>query len=170
MTTTAVKHNGSKLNIPATAKQVALIKKLATEKDWTATPLAEAMQEVLSGTEIKIDTASLLINQLFALPGAAVKKMIAEALVDGFYVKDNVIYKVQTSGANRKYAKALSSKGGFYYAAGAVMKLTAADKLTIEVAQQYGKTYGICCCCGATLTDAKSVEAGIGPICAKNNF
>jgi len=28
------------------------------------------------------------------------------------------------------------------------------------------KEFGICCCCGATLTDPNSIEAGIGPICA----
>jgi uncharacterized protein DUF6011 len=31
-----------------------------------------------------------------------------------------------------------------------------------------GQNFGICCCCGATLTDPVSIEAGIGPICASN--
>ena len=35
-----------------------------------------------------------------------------------------------------------------------------------EAAVAYGRKTGICCCCGRTLTDARSVEAGIGPICA----
>ena len=31
-----------------------------------------------------------------------------------------------------------------------------------------GKDTGVCCCCGAELTDPVSIAAGIGPICAGN--
>lgn len=31
-----------------------------------------------------------------------------------------------------------------------------------------GQNFGICCCCGARLTDPVSIENGIGPICAEN--
>lgn len=31
----------------------------------------------------------------------------------------------------------------------------------------YGKKYGNCACCGKELSDPKSVELGIGPVCAK---
>lgn len=34
----------------------------------------------------------------------------------------------------------------------------------------YGKKYGQCAVCGRTLTDAKSVELGIGPICKEAFF
>jgi len=34
--------------------------------------------------------------------------------------------------------------------------------------RMYGRKTGECCCCGRQLTDPKSVEAGIGPICALN--
>lgn len=37
-----------------------------------------------------------------------------------------------------------------------------------EQARMYGKRTGVCCCCGRELTDPRSVEAGIGPICADN--
>ena len=33
-------------------------------------------------------------------------------------------------------------------------------------ARATGKLTGQCCCCGRTLTDPESIEAGIGPICA----
>jgi hypothetical protein len=39
-------------------------------------------------------------------------------------------------------------------------------KMTLEEAVQFGKLYGICCRCAATLTDENSIAAGIGPICA----
>jgi hypothetical protein len=35
----------------------------------------------------------------------------------------------------------------------------------LSAAVRYGKTTGNCSCCGRTLTDPVSVEAGIGPIC-----
>lgn len=37
-----------------------------------------------------------------------------------------------------------------------------------EAAMKYGKATGSCSCCGRTLTDPKSIAAGIGPICASN--
>ena len=37
-----------------------------------------------------------------------------------------------------------------------------------EAAVEYGKMSGQCACCGRTLTDPASVDAGIGPICAAN--
>lgn len=39
-----------------------------------------------------------------------------------------------------------------------------------EVAVKYGHQMGICCCCGAELTDPVSVANGIGPICAEKWF
>lgn len=35
-----------------------------------------------------------------------------------------------------------------------------------EAAVRYGRETGSCSCCGRTLTDPNSIEAGIGPICA----
>lgn len=37
-----------------------------------------------------------------------------------------------------------------------------------EAARKHGRETGQCCCCGRELTDPKSIEAGIGPICASN--
>jgi hypothetical protein len=36
----------------------------------------------------------------------------------------------------------------------------------LNAAIRYGKVSGSCSCCGRELTDPKSIEAGIGPICA----
>lgn len=36
-----------------------------------------------------------------------------------------------------------------------------------QEARLYGKATGVCCCCGAELTNPASIEAGIGPICAE---
>jgi hypothetical protein len=96
------------------------------------------------------------------------------AITDGMYRKDGVIYKVQKAvhGSGNLYAKKLvisevqGDKAGFEYAPGIVRKLTLADKMTLEEAKEFGQLYGICCQCGATLTDETSIAAGIGPICA----
>lgn len=41
-------------------------------------------------------------------------------------------------------------------------------KSPARVASAYGKLTGNCCFCSIPLTDPKSVEAGYGPVCAKN--
>jgi hypothetical protein len=40
----------------------------------------------------------------------------------------------------------------------------ASDPLTAAI--RYGKVSGSCSCCGRELTDPRSIEAGIGPVCA----
>lgn len=40
------------------------------------------------------------------------------------------------------------------------------ERLTLEQAQEFGRLYGVCGICGATLTDETSIAAGIGPVCA----
>lgn len=55
------------------------------------------------------------------------------------------------------------------YEAGLINKIGSEswDRMTLEQAQEFGALYGVCMVCGRTLTDPKSIEAGIGPICAK---
>lgn len=55
----------------------------------------------------------------------------------------------------------------FVYERGGIYKLSATDRMTVEQAQELGALVGMCCVCGADLTDEKSVRAGIGPVCAK---
>jgi hypothetical protein len=47
----------------------------------------------------------------------------------------------------------------------AIIMGAANDPLTAAI--RYGKVSGECSCCGRELTDPKSIEAGIGPICAR---
>ena len=56
---------------------------------------------------------------------------------------------------------------GFEYDKGAIYKLTAGDRMTLEQAKLFGVETGLCCVCGILLTDPKSVANGIGPVCAK---
>lgn len=90
---------------------------------------------------------------------------------DGMYrTQDGTIYKVQIAknGSGRLYAKKLTEGPdgwSFVIAKGAVYRLRATDKMTREQAQEFGRLYGVCCRCGADLTDEKSIAEGIGPIC-----
>lgn len=93
----------------------------------------------------------------------------------GMYrLPDGGLAKVQVSKSSGKpYAKRLvmyttydGSKGSFDYEAGLIRSLTPADRLSLVDAVAFGHQYGVCCVCGALLSDPKSVAAGIGPICA----
>lgn len=92
----------------------------------------------------------------------------------GLYKLGETIYRVVESQQNRLYAKCLNVRqnylgvptGCWEYAPGMIRQLRAADKLSKEDAARFGQETGVCCRCGATLTNDESKAAGIGPICA----
>lgn len=141
--------------VPATIKQVSFIKRLADERK-------------VSGIEfsaLTVATASDLIAKLLAQPVAGARTPVVE---QGMYQVAGVIYRVQASReTGNLYAKRLNTAGGFDYEQGAIRKLSADDKMTLEQAKAFGVETGLCCVCGAFLTDSKSVAQGIGPVCAK---
>jgi hypothetical protein len=129
--------------------------------------------------------ASTMIEMLFDAPrkaapvaeGAEARTPVAE---EGIYERADVVYKVQKSAAGRFYAKVLVAngarrltemgeivKGSFEYEAGAVNEIGAEDKVSLERAKELGHLTSICIVSGTPLEDAKSVAAGIGPVCAK---
>jgi len=55
----------------------------------------------------------------------------------------------------------------FSYARGGIYRLSAGDRLTLAEAQALGHEFGICCVCGAELSDPVSVARGIGPVCVR---
>ena len=69
---------------------------------------------------------------------------------------------------DRLYAKKLVFSGGWEYEAGAIYRLKDSERMTLEQAKAFGTSTGLCCVCGIFLTDPKSVEQGIGPVCIKN--
>ena len=64
--------------------------------------------------------------------------------------------------------------GKFYFAKGMMNVLTSENKMSEADAKafhdatkkKYGVDYGFCCVCGKLLTVKKSIDAGIGPVCA----
>lgn len=162
----------------ATEKQLAFITKLAEERG-----------KVVDLETVKAKTqASRIIAELLAMPKAVrtVKGQRVDEPADGIYVdKDedgnDHIFKVykMVHGSGRQGVKRLvktvhvggaldgSPKGTFVYMGLAAKHLPAsARKLGLEEAKAFGRIYGFCVKCGATLTDDNSIAAGIGPVCA----
>ena len=89
----------------------------------------------------------------------------------GIYHFKGVIYKVYKAQTHNtmlvKELKITKGEKGVWEYIGSARKALPfqAQKLTLEDAKQYGAVYGICCVCGAILTNVVSIEAGIGPIC-----
>lgn len=105
---------------------------------------------------------------------AAPAAEVAE-VATGIYRVNEVIIKVYTGQSGRQLAKKLlvtkydgETSASFEYA-GLASRFVPADAkpLTLAEAKEYGAIYGVCCNCGRTLTDEKSIEAAIGPVCAK---
>jgi hypothetical protein len=74
--------------------------------------------------------------------------LYTKELVKGFFVDDSWVFERLTGGM-----KILRTN-------------PEAHKMTLEEAVQFGKLYGVCCRCGAILTNEDSISAGIGPVCA----
>lgn len=184
MTTTATTR-------PASEKQQAFVARLLAEKDTTGTAY-EGWEPDWSRATAK--SASAVIDFLMTLPRKADAAAPAERreVPEGMHRVDGVIFKVQRAvhGSGNVYAKRLTAtqrcycsdlqgvlcsvcrdpksvEWTFEYAAGAIRLLSDETLMTLEEAKEFGAIYGTCCACGRTLTDEGSIEAGIGPVCAK---
>lgn len=142
------------------------------------TKAASAMIEVLKSFPYKTRQESA--------PAAAAP--VQDVDLEGMHRVGDEIFKVQRAvhGSGNLYAKRLvmvepdcggcangepcgagcAWSASFEYAPGIVRTLSAETKMTLEQAKEFGALYGTCCVCGRTLTDEKSIEAGIGPVCA----
>lgn len=171
---------------PATENQMSLIYRLMDERNCNKLTPEQAMY-LARMTEgdftITMNAASKIIAGLFELPKSNHKSHFNTMLDDGMYKRGDVIFKVQHAvhGSNRQYAKKLvyfdangyeakaagtDGSWEFIYQQGAINTLSPDDQMSLEEAQEFGRIYGVCCRCGATLTDENSIAAGIGPICA----
>lgn len=158
---------------PASERQVGYLRSLMGKREWP-THLRWTrgdIQERLSDGTLDGRTAFTLIDALKAAPLVATKEV--GALSVGMYrTADGTFYRVHESReTGRLYAKRMvwdmltESKPRFEYDRGAVYRLSASDRLSIADARAWGVETGVCCVCGAFLTDAKSVARGIGPVC-----
>lgn len=160
------------ITYPASERQVSYLLSLIEGREWPESlPITrdDASQRIYEGTMDR-RTASSLIDALRVAPKIATK--VVGDLSEGMYrTGDGTMYRVQRSReSGRLYAKRMdwdltTGKPHFEYDKGAIYALTSADRMSVEDARAWGVETGICCVCGAFLTDAKSVERGIGPIC-----
>lgn len=178
---------------PASDKQVALVKKLIAEKDVTAT-LFNAPAWV-DGIEIDGKLvhpadhmtkreASEIIDALFKCPRKGAPVRVGSGPVEGMHFIDGQVIKVQRAvhGSGNLYAKVLvilvpaelaedgtvltPAEAKFEYAPGVVNRTSTETLMTREDGAKFGRLYGMCVKCAATLTDEESIERGMGPVCA----
>lgn len=145
---------------PASEKQIAFLSTLVAERVHTESVNLDALTSA---------EASALIGDLLNSPrksGGSVERVSEEGV---YQTADGEIFRVQTSRqSGNLYAKRLDIfDGGFIYEQGAIRKLRPSDRLSVEQAKALGVQYGFCVVCGILLTDPKSVEQGIGPVCIK---
>lgn len=165
---------------PITEKQEAFLNRLLDER-----PALRDVENLWPDNIAKLTKrqASSKIDEILKTPKEAKASTSSEGAPvteDGMYrTEDGTIFKVQIAvhGSGNLYAKKLVALDEpkvmktktvthvFEYAPGAIRKLTADDKMTLEEAKAWGALYGTCCCCGATLTNETSIAAGIGPVC-----
>ena len=160
---------------PASERQVDYLRSLIAGREWPAY-LGDRDSAVARLDEGTLDglTASRWIDALrSAAKRATATKSVADGLTVGMYrTADGTIYRIHESReTGRLYAKRMEwnmlteSKPRFEYDKGAIYTLSQSDRMTLDDARAWGVETGACCVCGAFLTDAKSVERGIGPVC-----
>lgn len=157
---------------PATPNQINYLRDLLATRVIDADVRSDLEARLSDGTLDK-DRASRAIDTLRSAPKTAPKAATA-SLDEGVYRRDGVIFRVHRSReSGNLYAKRLEfdlfggSKPRFVYAKGAISSLAPTHKMSRDEAKAFGVETGICCVCGAFLTDDKSVAEGIGPVCAK---
>jgi hypothetical protein len=144
----------------ASERQVSFITTLVAERGYG---------EAIDFATLTSGDASSLITNLLAMKRVTGGREVAPLELGVYCNPKGVIYRVHKSReTGALYAKMFDiEEMAFVYAPGAVRTLTAEMKMTLEEAKRFGVETGICCVCGAYLTDAKSVAEGIGPVCAK---
>ena len=164
--------------IGASDKQIAFGRRLLAEMIGSE-HVEQSMENVAALGHLRTTkTASAWIDSLLKAKkdlGAARAQRAADEHVfvtAGYFAMEGTIYKVVPSrSTGRNYAMSLAApgmkKGTWRYEKGAMYRLTESMRLSLEQAKEYGRTHKFCVACGALLTDPKSVEQGIGPVCAK---
>jgi hypothetical protein len=146
-------------------KQIAFAAKLISERvtDLTVETFKSASKR----------EASKMIDSLLSADRKPVEAKPADVeLSSGIYRVNDSIYKVYRGQSGRMLAKLLmvedEGSASFEYQGMATRFVKAGTSpMTLDEAKDFGAIYGVCCNCGRTLTDEGSIEAGIGPVCAK---
>lgn len=147
----------------ATDKQVSFLSRLIRDRDLaTLTPEQRDWIASANLAALTVAQASRTIEALIALPQACagIDPEHGIAYLDS---QARVVLCVLSRTSGHLIGKVWDGSR-FQYERGALRSLVRA--LTMQEAEAFGARHGVCACCGATLTDPKSVERGIGPVCA----
>jgi len=112
----------------------------------------------MGGVVYKVQRAVHGSGQLYA------KRLVISRDCEGHESLDGPIGNVEYCDGTCRPAS--EAEAEFVYAPGIVTQLRPEHRLSLEQAKAFGRLYGICVRCGATLTDETSIAAGIGPVCA----
>ena len=150
---------------PCTPKQAGFLAQLVAARAVPPAIVTASNQAALG--MLTAAEASRAIEAGLKAPYAAKREPAAL----GYYlVGQDVFALVEGKDSGKPYAKKLvvaGKKGAWVYAPGAVYTLLPGQLITLPEAVALGHTLGCCVICGRTLSDARSVAAGIGPVCAK---
>ena len=147
----------------------------AKAQTWSAFALDIARAFDKRGLTERQENAIRAMYAKAQAPKQAKPEPVANPVTEaGMYRRDGLVYRVkQARGGGNFYAlrycpEVIGAPGDrFVYTPGAIRLLSADDRMSLAEAKALGHQFGQCCVCGAELTDPKSVEAGIGPVCAK---
>jgi len=150
---------------------------IATVVDWARnqrwSQFAMSVADYFTAKGTLTEKQETAIRAMFVKHNAKVEvaKPANEVTEVGFYLVGHLIYKVKLSERGHLYAMR-RDENGWQYERGAVQVLRATDKVTAEVAMEYGVRTGVCLFCNAELDDKDGYghRVGVGPVCAKKHL
>jgi Family of unknown function (DUF6011) len=165
----------------ASDKQADFLKRLATER---VTVPGLSAEETVARVDALIASRALTKQRASAMIDAAMQSPKRQAQTDvlasarpGYYVtsEGDFVVVIENKARTRTYAKALviettadgKKRGHWEYVAGLGARVAAMEPMTAKQAAAFGHLHGFCVKCCRPLTDPKSVQAGVGPVCAK---
>lgn len=148
--------------------------KWAREQTWSgfALSIAQAFDKRGSLTERQENAIRKMYIQSITKNGAKVAEKPTNPVTEvGFYLYDQTIYKVKRSERGNLYAMR-RDETGWVYERGAMNLLQPTNKVTPQVAMEYGVRTGVCLFCNAELDDKDGYghRVGVGPVCAKRHL
>lgn len=152
---------------PITEKQIAYINTLLTK---IAGDNAGEFMLAFMESEPSTKDASAYIDTLKAKSKSVAVKADEENIPDGLHYIGQQVYRIRKSkSSGRLYAELLDTDAREFRYVGRkpLGQASASTLMTLDQAKVFGKAYGFCVRCCALLEDPASVEAGVGPVCAK---
>lgn len=121
----------------------------------------------IAGIE-SLDSALNLVEEVRVRPRRHLGPVVGP--VEGVHLVNGHVARVvqAVNGSGHLYAQVLDPETGrFEYAPGLVVSASKDTLMSAAEAAHYGRLYGRCMVCAATLTNPESIAAGIGPVCVQ---